>query len=54
MLWDDIDSGKFGAEAKKGEFYKEIKKVKDASPKPDNFEELKQELEAIVKKLENA
>jgi len=54
MLWDDIDSGKFGAEAKKGKFYKEIKKIKDDKPKPDNFEELKKELKDIVKALENA
>ncbi len=53
ILWHDIDDGKFGVEAKTSEFYKEIKKIKDDNPKPDNFEELKQELEVIVETLEN-
>mgnify|MGYP003108674532 FL=1 len=34
QLFRDIDSGKFGADAKTGEWYKAIKKVKDTYPKP--------------------
>lgn len=33
-LWDDIDAGKFGEDAKTGSFYQSIKAVKDAYPKP--------------------
>ena len=33
LFWD-IDGGKFGADAKKGEWYKAIKKIKDDNPKP--------------------
>ena len=34
MLYDDIDSGKFGVNAKKSSFYKSIKSVKSKYPKP--------------------
>tara|TARA_Y100000114_G_C11682566_1_gene289322 strand:- start:17 stop:322 length:306 start_codon:yes stop_codon:yes gene_type:complete len=34
QLFRDVDSGKFGEDAKKGEWYIAIKKVKDANPKP--------------------
>ena len=34
MLYHDIDSGKFGADAKKSSFYKSIKSVKSKYPKP--------------------
>ena len=33
LLWHDVDDGKFGADAKTGEFYKDIKAVKDRFPK---------------------
>ena len=32
-LWHDIDDDKFGADAKTGSFYLEIKAIKDANPK---------------------
>ena len=34
QLFRDVDSGKFGADAKTGEWYIAVKKVKDANPKP--------------------
>ena len=34
QLFLDVDSGKFGADAKTGEWYIAVKKVKDANPKP--------------------
>ena len=34
MLFKDIDAGKLGETAKTGEWYKKIKQVKDANPKP--------------------
>lgn len=33
-LYHDIDDGKFGDDAKTGEFYLAIKAIKDAHPKP--------------------
>ena len=33
-LYDDIDAGKFGADAKTGQFYTFIKTIKDNNPKP--------------------
>ena len=35
MLYKDIDSGKFGENAKTSQFYLSIKNVKDSSPKPE-------------------
>lgn len=35
MLWKDIDAGYFGEQAKQGEWYKEIKRIRDAYPKPE-------------------
>jgi|688.fasta_scaffold1556045_2 hypothetical protein len=35
MLYKDIDSGKFGEDAKTSSFYLAIKNVKDSSPKPE-------------------
>lgn len=35
MLYKDIDSGKFGEDAKTSSFYLSIKDVKDSSPKPE-------------------
>ena len=34
LLWHDIDGGKFGEDAKTGEWFKAVKKVKDDIPKP--------------------
>tara|TARA_R100000388_G_scaffold57861_1_gene42723 strand:+ start:621 stop:899 length:279 start_codon:yes stop_codon:yes gene_type:complete len=34
QLFRDVDSGKFGADAKTGEWYIAVKAVKDANPKP--------------------
>ena len=34
QLFRDVDSGKFGADAKTGEWYIAIKEVKDTNPKP--------------------
>ena len=34
QLFRDVDSGKFGADAKTGEWYIAIKAVKDSNPKP--------------------
>ena len=33
LLWHDMDNGKFGEDAKTGEWFKAIKKVKDDNPK---------------------
>ena len=35
LLWHDIDAGKFGDAAKTGEWYKDIKAVKDRFTKTD-------------------
>ncbi len=48
MLYKDIDDGVFGANAKKGAWYKHIKAIKDANPKPDNYDTLKQEYEDLI------
>ena len=34
QLFRDVDAGKFGADAKTGEWYIAVKAVKDANPKP--------------------
>ena len=34
QLFRDVDSGKFGADAKTGEWYIAVKAVKDSNPKP--------------------
>lgn len=34
QLFRDVDAGKFGADAKTGEWYTTIKEVKDSNPKP--------------------
>ena len=46
-LFNDIDAGLFGEQAKTGEFYNHIKAVKDANPKPD-LETLQAELDALM------
>lgn len=33
-LWHDIDDGKFGIDAKTGQFYLAIKAIKEQFPKP--------------------
>ena len=48
MLYRDIDSGKFGEDAKTGEFFLSIKGVKDGSPKPENLDTLKEELDVLM------
>lgn len=35
LLWHDIDAGKFGDTAKTGEWYKDVKAVKDRFTKTD-------------------
>jgi hypothetical protein len=46
-LYNDIDAGLFGENAKTGEFYTFIKSVKDNSPKPD-LDTLQAELDALM------
>ena len=48
MLYKDIDNGLFGANAKNGAWYKHIKDIKDANPKADNYNTLKQEYEDLI------
>jgi CRISPR/Cas system CSM-associated protein Csm2 small subunit len=48
LLYDDIDNGLFGANAKNGEWYKSIKAIKDNSPKPDNLAILQKELDVLI------
>tara|TARA_R110000751_G_scaffold65802_4_gene134509 strand:- start:220 stop:462 length:243 start_codon:yes stop_codon:yes gene_type:complete len=45
MLYDDMKNDKLNTD---GEWYKAIKKVKDDNPKPNNLEELKQELADLI------
>ena len=45
MLYDDMKNDKLNTD---GEWYKAIKKVKDDNPKPNNLEELKQELADLM------
>lgn len=47
-LFHDIESGKFGEDAKTGEFYISLKEVKDGSPKPENLDTLKEELDVLM------
>ena len=46
-LYDDIDAGLFGEEAKTGQFYLYIKGIKDSIPKPD-VETIQSELDALI------
>jgi len=48
MIYRDIDSGKFGEDAKTGEFFLAIKAIKDGSPKPENLDTLKEELADLM------
>ena len=45
MLYHDMKNDKLNTD---GEWYKAIKKVKDDNPKPNNLEELKQELADLM------
>lgn len=49
MIYDDIEAGKFGEDAKTGSWYLWVKSVKEANPKPENLETLQEELEALLK-----
>ena len=35
LLWHAIDGGKFNVKSKETDFYKKLKAVKDANPKPE-------------------
>lgn len=50
-LYDDIDSGLFGEDAKTGQFYLYIKGIKDSIPKPD-VETIQSELDALIAEQE--
>ena len=47
-LYDDIEAGKFGEDAKTGSWYLWIKAIKDANPKPENLDTLKAELQELL------
>jgi|11BtaG_2_1085332.scaffolds.fasta_scaffold34688_2 hypothetical protein len=47
MIYDDIDSGLFGEQAKTGRFYSHVKSIKDNISKPD-LDTLNAELEALM------
>jgi len=46
-LYDDIDAGLFGEDAKTGQFYLYIKGIKDSIPKPD-VATIQSELDALI------
>lgn len=50
MIFHDIDNGKFGEDAKTGQFYLHIKGIKDSNPKPTSseLETIKSELDALI------
>ena len=50
MLFDDIEAGKFGEDAKTGSWYLWVKGIKDANPKPENLTELDAELRELLEK----
>jgi len=47
-LYNDIEAGKFGEDAKTGSWYLWIKAIKEANPKPENLETLKAELQELL------
>jgi|TARA_R100001530_G_scaffold50015_1_gene37346 hypothetical protein len=51
LLWHDIDNGKLD---KSGDFYKSIKKVKDDNPKPEDLQNLQDELKGLIEEEMNA
>lgn len=46
-LYDDINAGLFGEDAKTGQFYLYIKGIKDSIPKPD-VATIQSELDALI------
>jgi hypothetical protein len=52
LLWDDIDQGLLGAQAKTGKWYQQIKRIKANTPKPD-IEALQAELDEYFANLSN-
>lgn len=50
MLFHDIEAGKFGEDAKTGQFCLHIKGIKDNNPKPTSseLETIKSELDALI------
>lgn len=50
LLYEDIKNGKLGEEAKTGNFFQTINKVKTDNPKPENREQLVQELRDLETK----
>ena len=48
MLYNDIEAGKFGEDAKTGSWYLWVKGIKDANPKPANLDTLKTELDELL------
>lgn len=48
MLYKDIKAGLFGENALNGTFFKHIDEIKTNNPKPDNFEQLKLELDSMI------
>ena len=51
-LYNDIESGKFGDNAKTGEWYLWVKGIKDANPKPANLSTLESELQTLLESEE--
>jgi len=47
-LYHDIDSGLFGESAKTGQFHAHIHNIKSSIPKPDNLDQVKAELDALI------
>ena len=47
MLFDDIESGKFGEDAKTGSWYTWVKGIKESNPKPTNIAQLEAELQQL-------
>jgi hypothetical protein len=50
LLWDDIDQGLLGPQAKTGKWYQQIKSIKENNPKPD-IEKLQAELDYFFANL---
>jgi hypothetical protein len=48
LLWDDIDNGLLGTDAKNGTWYNHIKTIKSSIVKP-NMDILQQELDELLK-----
>ena len=48
LLWHDIDDGKFGADAKTGQWYTSIKAIKEKHAKASNLAELKAQIEGMI------